>query len=414
MWQYVAALGLAGIAVSVSEAGNWGHWRGDDGNGTAAHASPPVRWSATSNVKWKKPVPGRGSSSPVVWNDRIFLTSAVPVGESDANVLRFEVICFSRQNGGILWRKTASETAPHEGTHPTNGFASASPVTDGERVYASFGSRGVYCYSLDGELLWDRNFGEMTMRAGFGEGSSPTLVGDLLVLPWDHEGQSFVYAIAKRTGETVWATPRDEPSCWATPIAMSVDGRTQVILNGQNYVRSYDAETGRELWRCSGQTARPVASPVRSDRLVFVGSGFQGSFLGTFDPRGRGDIRDTEFVVWTIDRDTPDIGSPLLSGDRLYFFKAKTGIISCVDADTGTPHYLTQRVGLGTIYASPVTAGGFVFLTDRNGKTVVIEDAPQLRLVSTNSVGETVDATPAPVDDELFIRGEEHLFCISE
>jgi len=269
---------------------------------------------------------------------------------------------------------------------------------------------------MEGERVWSRNdFGKMQARNQFGEGSSPTLSGDTLLLPWDHEGPSALYAINKLTGQTIWKAERDEPTCWATPLVVEVEGQKQVVMNGQTCARSYDLETGRELWRCGGQTQRPVASAVAGHGLVFVGSGFRGSFLAAFRPDGSGDIEGSDHVVWSVDRDTPDIPSPLLSGDRLYFFKAKSGILSCFDAKTGTPHYSAVRVPDldGAIYASPIAANGFVYLTDRNGTTVVIRDADQFEVVAANSVGETVDATPAPVDGELFIRGERHLFCIS-
>jgi outer membrane protein assembly factor BamB len=192
------------------------------------------------------------------------------------------------------------------------------------------------------------------------------------------------------------------------------EGKKQIIMNGQNCARAYELDTGQELWRCGGQTQRPVASPVAHNGLVFVGSGFRGSFLGAFHLDGRGDIENSKSVAWVIDRDTPDVASPLLSSERLYFYKARTGMLSCVDAATGQPYYTATRIpGLSAIYASPIAAGGHVYLTGRSGTTVVIEDANQLKIVASNSVGETVDATPAPVDNQLFIRGEKHLFCIS-
>lgn len=417
-------------------AGNWGHWRGDLGNGIAADAKPPIRWSDTENVKWKVAIPGRSSGSPAIWENRVFVVTATdqplnlqagatqsPAAEArtgDAqrggrtNPLRFVTLCFDRATGELLWDQTAIEAVPHEPTHSTNTFASASPCTDGQHVYAHFGSRGLYCYTMQGEPVWKRDFGKMTVRNGFGEGSSPTLVEDMILVPWDHEGQSYLYALNKLTGETIWQVARDEPSCWATPLVIEHDGQQQIIMNGQTCARAYDLKSGNELWRCGGQTQRPVASPVAGDGLVFVGSGFRGSFLAAFRPDGRGDIEGTAHVVWSVSRDTPDIPSLLLSEDRLYFFKGKTGVLSCVDAATGKPHYWTERLELGTIYASPIAAAGHVYLTDREGTTVVIEDSAQLRVVATNSVGETVDATPAPVDNELFIRGEKHLFCITE
>jgi outer membrane protein assembly factor BamB len=186
-------------------------------------------------------------------------------------------------------------------------------------------------------------------------------------------------------------------------------------MNGETCARAYDLETGKELWRCGGQAQRPVASAVAADGLVYVGSGFRGSYLGAFRLDGRGDIEGSQHVQWVIDHDAPDIASPLYSAGRIYFHKGKTGLLSCVDAATGKPHYVAERInGLRNIYASPIAAGGHVYLTDRSGTTVVIKDSSQLQTVATNSVGEGIDATPAPVDNELFIRGEKHLFCIAE
>ncbi len=424
-------------------ADNWAHWRGDRGNSVAENATPPTQWSGTDNVKWKVAIPGQGSGSPVIWEDKVYVVSGVPAapsvdsaatpsqpagnrsrggrgnrsGGADAALqnLQFTVFCFDRATGKELWKKVAVEAKPHEATHSTNNFSSASPCTDGKHVYAHFGSRGLYCYTMDGEFVWKRDdLGAMETRNEFGEGSSPTLAGDKIIVPWDHEGQSLLYALNKTTGEAIWTIERDEPTCWATPLIIEHEGKQQVVMNGQTCARSYDLETGKELWRCGGQTERPVASPVADDGLVYVGSGHRGSFLAAFRPSGQGDIAGTDNVVWSIDRDTPDIASPLLSSGRLYFYKGKLGVLTCLDASTGQPFFAATRVpGLDAIYASPVAAGGYVYLTGRNGTTVVIKDADTFEVVSTNSVGETVDATPAPVDSELFIRGEKHLFCIS-
>jgi outer membrane protein assembly factor BamB len=419
------------VCGSVS-ADNWPHWRGTGGNGVANRGTkPPTTWSDTKNVKWKVRIPGRGSGSPIIWADRVYVTTAVPAepssrqqdqrtalgrGSSRLQNLEFKLLCFDRENGKQLWEKTATTATPHQGTHSTNGFASASPCTDGEHVYAHFGSRGLFCYTMDGAFKWKRDdLGKMETRNSFGEGSSPTIEGDKIIVPWDHEGQSSLFALNKHTGKTIWNAKRDEPTCWATPLVVEHDGRKQVVMNGQNYARSYDLATGNELWRCSGQTQRPVASAVAADGLIFVGSGFRGSFLAAFRPTGTGDIQGTEHVVWSIDHDTPDIASPLLSEGRVYFYKGKSGLLTCVDAATGKPHYDASRIpGLNSIYASPIAAGGYVYLTGRSGTTVVIKDSDQLTIVASNSVGETVDATPAPVDDQLFIRGEKHLFCVAE
>ena len=409
------ALSLFAAAAGIAGA-DWAHWRGEQGNGVSTTAHPPTVWSPTENIKWKTAIPGRGSGSPIVWGQQVFVVTAVPrdAAQDEQGPLQFKLLCFNRSDGTLSWERTAVEAIPHEGTHSTNGFASASPCTDGKHVYAHFGSRGIHCFTLDGQHRWSRDLGDMETRHGFGEGSSPTLAGDKLIVPWDHEGASALYALDKRTGRIVWQTDRDEPTCWATPLIIGEPGSQQIVMNGQNAARAYDLESGQELWHCGGQTQRPVASAVAQDGLVFVMSGYRGAFLGAFRPNGQGNIESTEYVAWDLDRNTPDIASPALSQGRLYFYKGKSGLLSCVDAATGRPHYLTTRTGLMNIYASPVAAGGFVYLTDRNGTTVVIRDSDRYERVAKNDVGETVDATPAPVDNELFLRGERHLFCIAE
>lgn len=410
---------LLSIAVwlsfaSISFADNWPHWRGEGGNGISTTAQPPTEWSDTKNVKWKTRIPGRGSGSPVVWEDRVYVVTSVEAQSGGPGALDFMVMCLDRNTGDIVWQQTATTATPHEGTHNTNNYASASPTTDGQHVYAHFGSQGLYCYTMDGKPVWDRDFGDMQTRNEFGEGSSPTIAGEVIIVPWDHEGPSYLFALNKLTGDEIWAVERDEPTNWSTPLIVEHIGTRQVIMNGQNYARAYDLESGEELWRCDGQTDRPAASAVAMGDMAFVASGFRGSFIGAFELDGRGDIEGSPDVLWTKGRDTPDIASPCLSDGRLYYYKAKTGILTCVDAATGEPHYSTQRTGLRTTYASPVAAGGHVYLSDRDGLTVVIKDADDYQEVATNDLGETIDATPAPVDNQLFIRGERHLYCIEE
>ena len=455
------AFAAAFVAVSLSSsvlADNWAHWRGPTGNGTAPDATPPTKWSDSENVAWKAEIPGRGSGSPIVWDDKVFVVTAVKTGATETEAetqqppqgqarpggrrpggfggpggpgggrrfggfgrpagplpeLAFHLMCFDRSTGKVLWDQVATTAKPHEGTHSTNGFASGSPCTDGEHVYAYFGSRGLFCYTMDGKLVWQRDFGDMTKRAGFGEGSSPTLAGDKIIVPWDHEGPSAIYALDKRTGKELWKTDRDEPTCWATPLIVTVGDKQQIIMNGQTRARAYDLETGKEIWSCGGQTQRPVASAVSNGELVLIGSGFRGAFLGAFRPDGEGNIAGSESVVWSVDKDTPDIASPLLSDNRLYFHKGKSGIITCLDASSGKEIFPAARVpGINSTYASPVAAGGFVYLTGRRGTTVVIRDADKFEVISENDLGEPVDATPAIADNQIFIRGENHLFCIS-
>lgn len=401
-------------------AGHWAQWRGPLANGSSPDAKPPLVWSETQNIRWKVAVPGRSSGSPVVWEDKIFVVSAVaPDGGrgfdgQSLSKLDFKVFCFNRPNGKLLWEKTAVTATPHEGTHSTNGFASASPCTDGKHVYAHFGSRGLYCYTMDGELVWKRDdFGKMKTRNEFGEGSSPTLVDGMILVPWDHEGPSALYALDQLTGKTIWKTDRDEPTSWGTPVVAEHRDGKQIIMNGQNFIRSYDLKSGKELWRVAGQAQRPVTCAVTIDDLAIVTSSFRGSYGGAFRLSGRGDLAGTNNIAWNWQKNMPDLASPLLSGDLLYLHKEKSATVSCVNPRTGEAYYLAQRIpGLSTLYASPVAANGHVFITGRSGTTVVIKDGKKLEIVTSNSVGEGVDATPALVDDQIFIRGEKHLFCI--
>ena len=243
-------------------------------DGTSADAQPPTHWSETENIKWKVRIPGRGSGSPIVHEDRVFVVTAVadtgegrsaavsnsanpivaqqrqprrrpdggrrrrPDGGGELQTLKFVLLCYKRDNGDLLWKQTAVTAKPHQRTHSTNNFASASPCTDGEHVYAHFGSRGLFCYSMDGELKWSRtDFENMSTRNSFGEGSSPTIAGSRILVPWDHEGQSYLYALDKRTGDTIWETKRDEPTEWSTPLVIEAEGGQQVVLNGQNCAR---------------------------------------------------------------------------------------------------------------------------------------------------------------------------------
>ena len=312
----LALLTLAALSSHADPNAQWGHWRGPTGNGTSPTANPPVYWNEKKNVKWKVEIPGKGSSSAVVWENKIFVTSAV--GPDDGNNPRgqqkFTLFCFDRNNGRILWQKIAADSVPHEGHHAEHGFASASPMTDGNHVFAFFGSRGLFAYDMDGELLWSRSdFGKMQTRNGFGEGSSPSLHGDTILVPWDHEGASKLIAINKLTGKNRWEVPRDEPTSWDTPLVVEHEGKKQVITSGQNFAMGYDFENGKEIWRCAGQTQRPVASAVAANGIVYVGSGFRGAFLGAFELGAKGNLKGTKAVLWEKNADTPDIPSLLLS-----------------------------------------------------------------------------------------------------
>lgn len=426
-------------ALGVAQQPQWGQWRGPYANGTTTDATPPIAWSESNNIKWKVELAGKGSSTPVVWGDMIFLTTAIGGGPAKpaetsaqedppgrrrgrrrqrvaATPQEFVVLCLDRKDGSTIWKKTAMAATPDFGIHPHNTFASASPITDGQSVYAHFGSQGLYAFDLEGKPLWSRtDFGEMETRGGFGEGSSPFLYQDYLVVPWDHEGPSWIMVIDKKTGETIWRAERDEPSNWATPLVVSADGKALVVHSGANMARGYDLATGNEVWTATGLTQRPVSSPVATDQLVFFSSARGGPFLGAFRFGMTGHLNDNDGIAWTIDRSTSDIPSLLLSGQRLYYMNTNSGVISCANATTGEHYFQSKRLpDIDNVYSSPVAANGYVFVTGRDGHTVVLRDSEDFEVVATNAVDDHVDASVAIVNDEILLRGSQRLYCIAE
>lgn len=328
---------------------------------------------------------------------------------------RFVLMCLDRNTGKTLWQRAVSEQIPHEGRHATGSFAASSAVTDGEHVIAFFGSRGLACYDLNGVEKWKKELGQQRTRNGFGEGATPALHGNFVVVPWDHEDPGFIAAFDKRTGDEIWRQKRDEPTGWSTPLVVEHTGKAQVILGGTNRTRSYDLATGKQIWECEGLTVNVIPSAVTKDGVVYITSGYQGSKLLAIKLGGTGDLTGTPNILWRVDRSTPYVPSPLLSGNRIYFYASNNGILSCHDILTGKAHYSAQRVeGLGGVYPSPVAAAGRVYLTGRAGNCVVIKDADQLEVIATNTLAEPIDASPAIVGKQMFLRSHESLYCIAE
>lgn len=434
----LTALGLVDV-YGDSGGDYWPMWRGPDATGAARKGNPPLTWSETKNIKWKVKLPGQGTSSPVIWGDRIFFLTAIetdkkgsPTAQSAAqgggrrrpfhggrpptNVYKFDIVCLDRKTGRLLWQKTAREELPHEGHHSSYGdFASYSPVTDGKYIWASFGSRGVHCYDIDGNHKWSRDLGKMTIKMMFGEGGSPALAGDAVIVVVDHEGDSFIYALNKETGKTIWKKGRDENTSWATPIAVEVKGKTQVIISATNFIRAYGLQKGELLWQCSGQTGNVIPSPVVGFGKVFCTSGFRGSALQAIELGRTGDLTGSDAVSWEVREGTPYVPSPLLYGDKLYVCSVNRAIISCYQAETGKANFVEQRLeGMGEIFASPVGAADRVYFVGRNGKTQVIKLSEKLQVLATNTLDDKFDCSPAIVGDELFLKGKEHLYCITD
>ena len=430
-----AALALGVSAPSYEH--EWPQWRGPWGTGVAPHGDPPMTWSESENVRWKIAVPGRGHGSPIVWGDRVFVLTAVEVepesearertpeggtqlrarGIHPANPVRFVVLAFDRATGKLVWERTARTAVPHEGTHRTATWASASAVTDGEILVASFGSNGLYAYDLDGKLLWQRDLGDQATRNAFGEGSSPVIGGSVVVANWDHEGDSFITALDRDSGETLWRRERDEPTSWSTPLIVAADGGAQVIVSASNRVRSYDLRSGDIVWHVGGMTLNVIPTPAHSDGLVYLMSGFRGDSVMAIRLAGaRGDLDGTGSVVWSLDRDASYTPSGLVYGDTYYFLKRNDGILSNVNAKTGERFFGPERLdgidGDSGVYASLVGAAGRVYIAGQNGTTLVLKRGTELEVLAANRLDDGFDASPAIAGRQLFLRGREHLYCL--
>lgn len=416
---------------------NWPSWRGPNLNGVSENATPPLKWSESENLKWKVAVPGKGSATPVVWDNQIFVSTAVPKKgdtESDnsatppanargggrgrgsagpSTAYDFTVCSFQLQTGELLWKTVVHSAVPHESGHNTNTFASASPITDGKHVFASFGSNGIYCLDMKGNLIWSKMLGQMRTRNSFGEGASPALHKDILVVPWDHEGQSFIVALDTRDGSEKWRVDRDEPTTWATPLITEYQGTTQVITNGTNRVRSYDLSNGELIWECAGQVSNPIPTPIRDGDYVLVMTGYRGFAIQSIALDAKGDVTDTDKVRWVRNDAAPYVSSAVLYKGTLYLTKSRDAILSAVKADDGEVIIDQERLPqLDGLYASLAAANDHVFAVGRNGTTSVIKHSPTFEVVSSNRLDEGIDASPVFIGKTLLLRGAAHLYCL--
>jgi len=456
-------------AAGVADERYWPQWRGPNFDGVAPIGDPPIEWSETKNVAWKVEIAGSGYATPVIWGDLIFILSAVPspagdmsptldsagvthdeaeaegAAGSDAPIdpglmgqpaqprgqrqrrggrrraepleaIDFTVMAISRADGSLVWSRVARHETPHEGKQVNNSWASSSAITDGEQVFAFFGSRGLYAYDMAGNPQWDVDFGEMQIRGGFGEGATPVLHGDTLVVVWDHQGDSFIAALDKNTGSELWRRPRDEPESWSTPLVVEFDGRAQVITAGENRTYSYDLATGDLVWEGPGLTVNPIPSPVAADGIVYLISGYRGAALRAVRlADAHGDIGDSPAILWEHNQDTPYVPSPLLYDGVLYFLKSNSPILTAFDVVAGRAFYGPQRLaGVQEIYSSPVGAAGRVYLLGRDGSALVIESGRRFNVLATNSLDDGFEASPAIVGNELYLRGRRFLYRIEE
>jgi outer membrane protein assembly factor BamB len=405
-------LSLAFLALPLIAAETeWPEFRGPTGQGISAAKDVPVTWSATGNVNWRVPVAGRGWSSPAVANGRIYLTTAV--GEGDVVTLR--ALCFDAKDGKSVWDvEVFKPGADATKMHRKNSLASPTPIVTADRVFVHFGHMGTAALDLDGKILWKQN--SVTYSPVHGTGGSPALVDGKLVFSCDGASDPFVVALDAATGEIRWKTPRNttakKPFSFSTPLAVKVDGGTQVISPGSGFVGAYDASSGRELWRVGyGEGYSVVPRPVFAHGLVFVSSSFDKPVVKAIRPAGaKGDVTDTH-VAWELGRGGPHTASMQVVGDELYLV-SDGGIAACVDAKTGKVHW-SERLG-GNFSASPVYAEGKLYFFNETGVGYVVKADKRFQLLATNQVGEASLASPAVLDGALIVRTEGHLWRLGK
>jgi outer membrane protein assembly factor BamB len=468
-WMFTVGFGVACLST-WAKAGEWPQFRGPANAGVSETAKLPGRWSAEENIAWKVEVPGYGWSSPIVWGDKVFVSTAIsdkqkkpaagmggfpggprggpgPGGDGpqpggfppagggpppggfpgrfpepklpDA-VYRWEVHCLDRATGKTLWKQVAAEQKPAIAIHASNTYASETPVTDGERVYAYFGMTGVFCYDFAGNLVWKKDLGAYKMQMGFGTGASPTLEGDRLYIQCDNEEKSFLVALDKKTGEELWRANRDEKSSWSTPFIWKAKDRTMLVCCGSNKVQAYDPENGKVIWEL-GVKGQFNATPVADDERLYLGAGglFGQRPLVCVKASAAGDITlkkdetSNDGVAWSVPQAGPAMASPLLYRGFLYILDQNGGFLTCYDAKTGKVAYKRERLpGAKGFTASPWAHDGKIFCLDQDGTTFVVQTGEQFKHLGKNTIDEMFWSSPALTDDALILRGVEHLYCI--
>lgn len=423
---YIPLLAFALVVSNVSAA-NWPAWRGAEGAGVSSEKDFPLQWSVTNgvtnNVKWRVALPERGNSTPVVWGKRIFVTQAI---EKEG---RRELFCFDRADGKRLWQQGVTFTEK-ELTHGTNPQCSASPVTDGERVIASYGSAGIYCYDMDGKELWHRDLGKQTHI--WGGAASPVIHGDLCLLNFGPGPNTFLIALDKRTGKTIWQ--HDESGghsgekkaseqgnqwigSWTTPVVIKAGGREELVMSWPKRVAGFDLKAGKELWTCAGLNPLVYTSPIHGDGIVVAMGGFGGSDLAV-RLGGTGDVTATH-RLWQHPRNTQRIGSGVVNGGHAYILN-ESGVVQCIDIKTGEDKWAAEKprlTGIGgrsTSWGSMVLAGDRIYVMNKSADTFVLKANPKFELLALNSLNEPTESSPAPSDGEIFLRTYKALWCIGQ
>jgi hypothetical protein len=396
------ALALA-VLAGAGRAEEWPMWRGPRGDGTSTETGVPVRWSADENVAWKAPVPGKGHSSPIVWGDRVFVTTCV-----EAEKKRM-LLCFDRRDGKRLWDRVVL-TAALEKKNDLNSYASGTPATDGRRVYVSFLDFPhilVAAYDMDGGQAWRCSPGELHSVHGFC--SSLILYKDIVILNADQDARAFIVALDRATGEERWRADRpNRVRSYCPPFVAEAGGRTQMVLAGSKCVASYDPDTGKQIWIVDGPTDQFVASMVFTDGLFCITGGYPSLHVLGIRPDGEGNVTGTH-VTWHARKDPSYVPSPVAAG-RWFFVVSDAGVLSCIEAKTG--RYVWQEKIARHVFPSPVSAGGNLYFLDDDGVTTVLKPGPAPETVARNAVGEECRASPAVSRGQIFIRGLKNLYCI--
>jgi len=406
---------------------SWPAWRGPTNNGHAADsATPPTEWSENDGIKWKTELPGLGNSTPCVWEGKIILTCTRPTGRKvdvpqkdargNSKPIEFHellVVAYDFETGNEVWKTKVAEALPNAVTHPTGSIAAASAVTDGERVYAFFGSLGLFALDMDGKQVWDYELPSMKTVANFGEGASPALQDNILVVPWDEQGQSFLAGIDTATGNETWRTERETDSAWTTPLIVIDGDKYIVIVSGTAHTRAYDLQTGNEIWNCGGMSSNPTSSPVADGDVVFVGNSYKGSVIQAIRFSGaKGDLSQSPNLMWTHRKAASYVPTPIVYDDRIYFLKSSVGLLMCLDAKTGESIGPGKRLGIKTVHASPMAADGRIYISSREGETVVLDANQDCKLIAKNGLDDVFGASPIAIGSSLILRGDKNLYRI--
>jgi outer membrane protein assembly factor BamB len=440
--RHAATASLTALVLSATlHAANWPQWRGPDGQGISTETSLPSEWSSGRNIAWKTPIPGRGHSSPIVWGNHVFLTTAVegdvvPGAKAPIHYIQedkakppeaflhpdsvgadrkhtYKVIAVALDTGKVLWERVAYEGVVFDNRHKSSSYASPTPVTDGTLVYAYFGSEGLYAYDYSGTLEWKADIGDFK-TLGMGTSTSPVLYRNLVILQCDENNgdASFIVALDKTSGREVWRVKRDVQVSWATPVLVEAGGRTELVTSGFERIHAYDPATGKELWRTKGVESNSIHTPLVGHGLVIVTAGYPAKRVIALRPGGSGDITGTDRVVWTYEKGTAYVASPILYGDYLYLL-TDAGIVTCLDVKTGAVKYEGGRPPEPARFmGSPVAWGGNIYFTSTDGDTFVVKAGPTHEVVRTNTVDEPVYASLAPAQGRVLIRALGHLYCV--